>query len=69
MIGGYHSFGPGGYGGTPVADVVPVTFERFEQQGLGATAEVQRAFHLQGQIPMVPLGRHPITSLEWCEPV
>ncbi len=63
MIGGYHSFGPGGYGATPVADVVPVTFERFEQQGLGATAEVQRAFHLQGQVSMVPLGRHPITQL------
>ena len=63
MIGGYHSFGPGGYGATPVADILPVTFDRFEQQALGATATVQDAFHLQGQIQMLPQGRHPITRL------
>ena len=63
MIGGYHSFGPGGYAATPVADVSPVIFERFEQQALGATATVQQAFHLPGQIQMLPQGRHPITRL------
>ena len=63
MIGGYHSFGPGGYGGTPVADIVPVTFDRFEQQALGASAAVQEAFHLKGQIPMRPTRNHPITQL------
>ena len=24
MLGGYHSLGPGGYGGTPLGEVLPV---------------------------------------------
>ncbi len=63
MIGGYHSFGPGGYGGTPVETILPVQIDPIERQDLGATATVQKAFHLAGQLPMVPTGRHPITRL------
>lgn len=63
MIGGYHSFGPGGYGGTPVETILPIQIDRIERQDLGAAATVQNAFHLSGQIPMVPTGRHPITRL------
>lgn len=32
MIGGFHSFGPGGYDGTPLADVLPIEMEPHERQ-------------------------------------
>jgi hypothetical protein len=32
MLGGYQSFGPGGYASTPLADVLPVVMDRFERQ-------------------------------------
>ena len=32
MLGGFHSFGPGGYGETPLADVLPVVMDRLERQ-------------------------------------
>jgi uncharacterized membrane protein len=63
MIGGYHSFGPGGYGGTPVETILPIQIDPIERQALGATATVQSAFHLSGQLPMVPTRPHPITRL------
>jgi hypothetical protein len=35
MLGGLHSFGPGGYAETPLADVLPVVMDRLERQRLG----------------------------------
>ena len=32
MLGGFQSFGPGGYGNTPLADVLPVGMDRLERQ-------------------------------------
>ena len=32
MLGGYHSFGPGGYGNTPLADLLPVVMRQTETQ-------------------------------------
>ncbi|HWA99382.1 MAG TPA: glutamine amidotransferase [Pirellulales bacterium] len=32
MLGGFHSFGPGGYGRTALADVLPITIDRLERQ-------------------------------------
>ncbi|HEX4128404.1 MAG TPA: glutamine amidotransferase [Pirellulales bacterium] len=32
MLGGFHSFGAGGYGRTPLADVLPVAIDRLERQ-------------------------------------
>ena len=34
MLGGYHSFGPGGYTETPLAKVLPIYMDRFERQSL-----------------------------------
>src|SRR5690606_19581691 len=33
--GGFHSFGAGGYGTTPLADVLPITIDRLERQRFG----------------------------------
>ena len=35
MLGGFHSFGPGGYAATPLAEVLPVEMNRLERQNFG----------------------------------
>ena len=35
MLGGFHSFGPGGYAATPLAKVLPVEMNRLERQNFG----------------------------------
>jgi uncharacterized membrane protein len=35
MLGGFHSFGAGGYAGTPLDDVLPVEMNRLERQNFG----------------------------------
>ena len=52
MLGGLHSFGPGGYGNTPLAQVLPIEFDRFERQNFDE--KVREDLHLPGPLPMVP---------------
>ena len=52
MLGGLHSFGPGGYGNTPLAQVLPIEFDRFERQNFDE--KVRQDLHLPGPLPMVP---------------
>ena len=35
MVGGFHSFGPGGYASTALANVLPVDMDRLERQNFG----------------------------------
>lgn len=52
MIGGFHSFGPGGYGETPLGAVLPVVMDRFERQALGEP--VREDLHVPGPLTMRP---------------
>jgi uncharacterized membrane protein len=52
MLGGFHSFGPGGYADTPLAQVLPVKMNRFERQGLDE--EISKDLHLPGPVRMTP---------------
>ena len=63
MIGGYNSFGPGGYQGTPLADVPPITMGRFERQDLDFQQPISRDLHLWGKLQMLPTQDHSITRL------
>jgi hypothetical protein len=66
MAGGYHSFGPGGFRGTPLEDVLPIFIGPAQRQNFGEPVreDVQLAGPLRMQ-PAVPLGtRHPIMRLE-----
>jgi hypothetical protein len=63
MIGGFHSFGPGGYYGTPLADVLPITMGRFERQEVDIDKPISRDLHLWGELSMLPVRPHPITRL------
>jgi len=51
-LGGFHSFGPGGYSGTPLADVLPVAMDRFERQNLDGT--IRTDVHFSGDLAMRP---------------
>jgi len=65
MNGGFHSFGPGGYGRTPLAAVLPIVIDRTERQRF--SEPIVPDLHLPGKRqmrPTVPLGRdHPVMQL------
>ncbi len=65
MLGGFHSFGPGGYQGTKLNDVLPIEMLRTEKQDFGAP--IAEDLHLGRETPMRPKaaagGRHPIMAL------
>jgi len=72
MIGGFHSFGPGGYSKTPLAEALPVKMSDMERQPLGDP--VAADLHWPGPLKMKPtalaqnhfalmLGRNPQESL------
>ncbi len=60
-LGGYHSFGPGGYRNTPLIDVLPIEMDRLARQDFGRP-DVQR-WHLSGPLQMLPTMPHPVTLL------
>lgn len=65
MIGGYHSFGPGGFLGTPVGDILPVELGRAERQNFGE--KLREDVHVAGPLklrPAPPLGAsHPVMQI------
>lgn len=63
MIGGFSSFGAGGYYGQPIADVLPIAMDRLERQDFGFDKPVIRDLHLWGELTMVPNRPHPVTRL------
>lgn len=71
MLGGAHSFGPGGHRGTALADVLPIELGRAERQNFDAP--VRDDVHLPGPLamrPTTPLGaRHPILQLGGDDPL
>ncbi|MEX0712221.1 MAG: glutamine amidotransferase, partial [Pirellulales bacterium] len=52
MLGGIHSFGAGGYGRTPLADVLPIEINRLERQNFGEPTRPD--LHLAGRLRMLP---------------
>ena len=63
MAGGYHSFGPGGFAGTPIADILPIRVHRNERQNFGDP--IRSDVHLPDEVKMMPRPgiSHPITAL------
>ncbi len=70
MLGGYHSFGPGRYHSTPLAELLPIEMNKSEQQDFNA--DIRRELHISGELKMRPAGNHPLTQLgaeskDWSE--
>lgn len=63
MLGGYNSFGPGGYRESPLQDLLPIEMGRFEKQDVGLDTPISRDLHLWGKLALVPVGSHPVTTL------
>jgi Putative glutamine amidotransferase len=65
MLGGYHSFGPGGFRETPLADVLPINIGPAQRQSFGEP--LREDVHLNGPVkmrPAAPLGlQHPIMQI------
>jgi uncharacterized membrane protein len=65
MLGGYHSFGPGGFRDTPLDDVLPINMGPAQRQSFDEP--VRKDVHLPGPVrmrPMAPSGlRHPIMQI------
>ncbi len=60
-LGGYHSYGPGGYRNTPLRDVLPIEMDRLARQDFDGP-DVQR-WHVPGPLVMLPVRPHPVTTL------
>jgi uncharacterized membrane protein len=66
MTGGYHSFGPGGYRGSPLGDVLPIEIGPAQRQdfneALRQDVQIAGPIHMR---PAVPLGeRHPVMRVD-----
>ncbi len=66
MLGGFHSFGPGGYRGTPLERALPVIMGKAERQNFGEPP--RQDMHIPGPVRFVPVelgGQlHPILQIE-----
>ena len=54
MIGGFHSFGPGGYASSPLAAVLPVRMDANERQSFGGKLRTDVHLRPPGPVRMVP---------------
>jgi uncharacterized membrane protein len=61
MMGGYHSFGPGGYAETPLEDVLPIRMTRAQRQEF--EAPLRTDLHLEEPLSLRPAMDHYITRL------
>ena len=52
MLGGLHSFGAGGYGTTPLAELLPIRIDRLERQNIDEP--IRSDLHLPGPLKMAP---------------
>ena len=66
MVGGRHSFGPGGHRATRIAELLPITMGRAERQAF--QQPLRKELHLTGQVKMTPSEpfgiAHPIMQLD-----
>ncbi|HMO87470.1 MAG TPA: glutamine amidotransferase, partial [Lacipirellulaceae bacterium] len=53
MLGGFHSFGPGGFQGSPLENVLPIVMSRAERQTFGETPAAD--LHVPGPLRMLPI--------------
>ena len=61
MLGGYHSFGPGLYHQTPLAEILPIEMKSTERQDFNA--DIVRRYHISDELKMTPASNHRLTRL------
>ncbi len=70
MMGGYHSFGPGLYHSTPLAEILPIKMSGRERQDFNA--DIRRELHIVDELTMKPAQPSEMTNLgedavDWSE--
>ena len=66
-LGGFQSYGAGGYATSPLADVIPIKMDRSQRQSIDSKIS-DRTDQLSGPIPIVLARRHPVTDLGGDDP-
>ena len=61
MLGGVRTFGAGNYYGSPLAEVMPIVYDRFEKQDLESADRAD--LFLPGPLAIMPVGTHAVTRL------
>ena len=61
-LGGYQTYGAGGYGSSPLADVIPVEMDVSRRRSIGAVA-LEADDQISGPFPISLARNHPITDL------
>ncbi len=61
MLGGTHSFGPGLYSQTPLADLLPIKMDPAEAQDI--TGPVRSDLHIDRELKLQTVGMHFVTGL------
>lgn len=73
MLGGYHSFGPGGYASTPLAEILPIQMSPTERQDFESPIRrdlhIERPFHVRSTLDhfITRLGEEGGTNALWEE--
>jgi len=66
MLGGFHSFGPGGYRGSPLAPILPIVMGRAERQNFDEPPRPD--MHVRGPLQFLPTtlgdGLHPLVRIK-----
>ncbi|MEM9411751.1 MAG: glutamine amidotransferase, partial [Planctomycetota bacterium] len=62
MLGGPHSFGPGGYHSTPLDDILPIEMNLDERQDF-PPAPLRKDLHINEPVKLVPVADHFVTRL------
>jgi uncharacterized membrane protein len=60
MLGGFHSFGPGGFANSPLAGLLPISMNLNERQPFGEPP--RKDVHLEGEVRMQPV---PLYADHW----
>lgn len=67
-LGGFQTYGAGGYAGSPLAEVIPIQMDKAQRRTLDAPTS-NRADQLDGPISIVLSRRHPVTDLGGDDPI
>jgi uncharacterized membrane protein len=62
MLGGLHSFGPGGYHSTPLDDVLPIEMSLDERQDF-PPALIRKDLHIDRDVKLIPTKDHYLTRI------
>ncbi|MEQ1830677.1 MAG: hypothetical protein ABL921_32295, partial [Pirellula sp.] len=61
-LGGYHSYGPGGWAQSPIDEILPVDISGTKRQEQNAPMELQN--HLSGPVQVIPTEMHELLQID-----